>query len=138
MSIKRIYTVDDYPLAAYVVKRTIESISKHHCIVSDFESPAVLLYRFKQEFEKVDMVITDYEMPDIRGNELIKKLREIKPTIQIVVVSAWLDDTTGEDRHLIEKEVKALKPDLILSKPFPPKWVESIDTLLEKQPCTDC
>ena len=132
MSIKRIYTVDDYPLAAYVVKRTIEALSKHQCIVSDFESPAVLLYRFKQEFKDIDMVITDYEMPDIRGNELIKRLRAIKPTVQIVVVSAWLDDTTGKDRHLVKKEVKALNPDLILSKPFPRKWVETIDALLEK------
>jgi len=132
MSIKRIYTVDDYPLAAYVVKRTIESLSRHQCVVSDFESPALLLHRFKQKFEEIDMVITDYEMPELRGNELIKELREIKPTIQIVVVSAWLDDTTGEDRHLVGKEVKALNPDLILSKPFPPKWVGRIDALLEK------
>ena len=132
MSIKRIYTVDDYPLAAYVVKRTIESLSRHQCVVSDFESPALLLHRFKQKFEEIDMVITDYEMPELRGNELIKELREIKPTIQIVVVSAWLDDTTGEDRHLVGKEVKALNPDLILSKPFPPKWVSRIDELLEK------
>jgi CheY-like chemotaxis protein len=132
MLIKKIYTVDDYPMAAYIVKRTIESLSKHQCIVSDFESPTVLLNRFKEESKDIDMVITDYEMPDLRGNKLIKELRKIKPTIQIVVVSAWLDNTTGEDNHLVKKEVKELKPDLILSKPFPSKWVDSIDTLLEK------
>ena len=106
MLVKNIYTVDDYPLAAYIVKRTIESLSKYECVVSDFESPVVLLDSFKENFKDIDMIITDYEMPDLRGNELIQKLREIKPTIQIVVVSAWLDDVRGSDRHLVEKEVK--------------------------------
>ena len=114
MSVKKIYTVDDYPLAAFIVKRTIQSLSKHECVVSDFESPLVLLDKFRNEFEEIDMVITDYEMPDLRGDALIKQLREIKPNIQIVVVSAWLDSISSTDRELVEKEVKSLQPDLIL------------------------
>lgn len=131
MSKKYIFTVDDYPLAAFIVKRTIQSLSQHDCVVSDFESPLVLLERFKEEFETIDMVITDYEMPDLRGNELIQELRAVKPDIKIVVVSAWLDSVVAEDRDLVEKEVKALNPDLILSKPFPHQWVELVDGLLE-------
>jgi CheY-like chemotaxis protein len=129
MSIKTIYAVDDYPLAAYTIKRTIETFSKHKCQVFDFEEPLTLLEKFKQEFQTVDMVVTDYEMPTLRGNELIKKLREIKPDIKIIVVSAWLDNST-EDRHLVEKEVKALKPDMILSKPFPKHWIDKFDEIL--------
>lgn len=133
MSIKKIYTVDDYPLAAYTVKRTIETFSENECEVYDFESPLALLERFKKEFESVEMVVTDYEMPILRGNELIKKLREIKPSVKIIVVSAWLDSSTGEDRHLVEKEVKELKPDLILSKPFPNNWINQFDEILNRE-----
>ena len=133
MSVKKIYTVDDYPLAAYTIKRTIETFSKHECEVLDFESPLVLLERFKKEFQDVDLVVTDYEMPNLRGNELIAKLRELKPDIKIIVISAWLDTSTGAERHLVEKEVKALKPDLILSKPIRHQWIEELDAILERE-----
>lgn len=133
MSIKRIYTVDDYPLAAYTIKRTIETFSKHECIVSDFESPVALLEQFKKEYSHIDMVVTDYEMPMLRGNELILKLREIKPDIKIIVISAWLDTSTGEDRCLVAKEVRALKPDLILSKPIRHQWIDDLDDILSRQ-----
>lgn len=132
MSIKKIYAVDDYPLAAYTIKRTIEAFSTHECHVLDFESPFTLLEKFKLEFENIEMVVTDYEMPGLRGDELIQKLREIKPEIKIIVISAWLDSSKDEDRHVIEKEVKALHPDLILSKPFPKKWIEHFDEILSR------
>lgn len=130
MSIKTIYAVDDYPLAAYTIKRIIESFSKSDCTVFDFEDPLTLLGRFEQEFQSVDMVITDYEMPTLRGDELIKKLRLIKPDIKIIVVSAWLDSAHKGERHLIEKDVKELNPDMILSKPFPKNWVDKFDEVL--------
>ena len=131
MSKKNIYTVDDYPFAAYTVKRTIETLSQNDCIVSDFESPLTLLENFREEYKNIDMVITDYEMPEFCGDELITMLREIKPDIMIVVVSAWLD-STDSNHNLIKKEVQALNPDLILSKPFPANWVTELDTILDK------
>jgi len=127
---RKIYAVDDYPYAAYTTKRTIEKLSRHKCDVVDFESPLVLLNQFQKDYEDVDMVITDYEMPNLRGDALIKELREIKPDIRIVVMSAWLDTSASEGKELIGREVKALNPDLILTKPFPEKWVENIDNIL--------
>jgi DNA-binding NarL/FixJ family response regulator len=128
---KTIYTVDDYPLAAYTTKRTVEALSRHQCNIIDFESPIVLLHRFQKDFENIDMVITDFEMPNLRGDELIKELRKVKPEIKIVVTSAWLDTSSSEGKELIGKEVKALNPDLILAKPYPENWVNMIDDLLE-------
>ena len=43
MTKKRILTVDDYPLAAYTIKKTIEAFSKHKCDIQDFENPMDLL-----------------------------------------------------------------------------------------------
>jgi len=132
MNIKNILTVDDYPLAAYTVKKTIQAFSKFKCDVKDFENPLTLLEVFQKDFETIDMVVTDFEMPELRGNELILKLREIKPNIKIVVISAWLDSTSSEDQYLVEKEVKKLNPDLIFSKPFPDNWVQRLDEVLEQ------
>lgn len=132
MKTKRILTVDDYPLAAYTVKKTIEAFSKHKCDISAFENPLVLLIKFEEEFENIDLVITDYEMPELHGRDLIKKLREIKPDIKIIVISAWLDSVSGPNDDLIEKEIKELKPDYILSKPFPNNWIDKVDEILEQ------
>ena len=131
MNTKRILTVDDYPLAAYTVKKTIEAFSKFKCEIQDFENPLTLLEVFKQESDTIDMVITDFEMPELKGNELIRELRRIKPEVKVVVLSAWLDSTTGADKHLVEKEVQSLKPDLIFSKPFPENWISQLDSVLE-------
>jgi len=131
MNTKRILTVDDYPLAAYTTKRTIQVFSKFKCDIQEFENPLILLEVFKNEFKNIDLIVTDFEMPEMKGNELILRLREIKPDIKIVVISAWLDSTTGNDKHLVEVELKTLKPDLVFSKPFPKNWVKQLDDLLE-------
>jgi len=130
MSVKKILTVDDYPLAAYTTKKTIEAFSTHECEIKDFENSLTLLEVFKQDPESIDMVITDYEMPELRGSELIKELRKVKPDIKVVVVSAWLDSTTGEDNHLVKKKLSELNPDYILSKPFPENWIVKLDKIL--------
>ena len=122
-----------FPLhAAYTTKKTIEAFSSHKCEIEDFENPLELLEVFKKNSELIDMVVTDYEMPGLRGSELIKELRKVKPEIKVVVISAWLDSATGEDKHLVEKEVKALNPDYILSKPFPDNWIEKLDKILAR------
>jgi len=130
MHIKKILTVDDYPLAAYTVRKIIEAFSTHKCEIKDFDSPLELLSVFEEDPESIDMVVTDFEMPQLRGDELIKRLRELKPDIKIVVISAWLDSTSKDNQCLVEKEVKNLEPDLICSKPFPDNWIELLDEIL--------
>lgn len=130
MKTKRILTVDDYPLAAYTVKKTIEAFSTYQCDISDFESSRTLLESFKKEVDNVDLVITDFEMPDLHGKALIKELRQLKPSLKIIVISAWLDSVSKENDELISKQIKELNPDYILSKPFPDGWVSKVDELL--------
>ncbi|MCH9739813.1 MAG: response regulator [Epsilonproteobacteria bacterium] len=132
MKTKRILTVDDYPLAAYTVKKTVEAFSKYPCNISEFEDPVALLVTFQEEFENVDLIITDFEMPNLHGSALIKKLREIKPDIKIIVISAWLDSVSKENDELIEQKIRKLNPNYILSKPFPDAWVEKVDMLLSE------
>lgn len=39
-----------------------------------------------------DLLITDLQMPNAGGFEAIEKLREVKPTLPVMVVSGHLDD----------------------------------------------
>ena len=69
-----------------------------------------------------DLIISDIRMPNMSGNEMINKIKDINPDIPIIVVS-------GHGR-LIDKENKA---DIFLNKPIElDKLVESIYSLTRK------
>jgi CheY-like chemotaxis protein len=41
--------------------------------------------------EQVDAVILDYSMPGMHGGEVAAKMRQIKPTVPILLLSAYVD-----------------------------------------------
>lgn len=67
--------------------------------------------------KKIDIVLTDYQMPEMDGETLISKIRkDLKLSIPIVMVSA--NDTQSDFSKF--KNVK------VLSKPFTQKQIEKI------------
>ncbi len=69
--------------------------------------------------EQPDIIISDIRMPNMSGNDMIEKIKEINPNIPIIVVS-------GHGR-MISRTNKA---DLILEKPIKfDKLVEAIHKL---------
>ena len=78
------------------------------------------LNKFKES--KPDIVITDIRMPNMNGNEMIEKIRELDPNIPIIIVS-------GHGR-MIKKNIQA---DLLMEKPINfDKLVRSIYELTTK------
>lgn len=75
---------------------------------------ALNLYRTND----VDLVITDYEMPDMKGFDLAQRIREINPSAKIIMLSG-LDNATDQD--------KSAYVDCILKKPATMQIV--IDTI---------
>ncbi|KRA83089.1 PAS domain-containing sensor histidine kinase [Altererythrobacter sp. Root672] len=57
--------------------------------------------------EDLDLMVTDYAMPDMSGGELVEKAREIRPDLKVIVVSGFADLPDGEELGLPR-----------LSKPF--------------------
>lgn len=43
------------------------------------------------EKNKVDLILTDFRMPDMNGLEVIKKTRQINPEIPVIVITAFSD-----------------------------------------------
>ncbi len=41
------------------------------------------------EVSNIDLVITDYRMPDMSGLDLIKNLRKVLPAVQIIMLTAY-------------------------------------------------
>jgi len=119
-----ILIVDDNPLGS-VARKSV--LAEHGCQVAVASSPEQALDMFsKQSF---DLVVTDFKMPGMNGVELIKMLREMNPTIPVVLLSGFTDtlglseENTGanvvlqKSNHEVPQLVRAINRLLRPKKP---------------------
>jgi CheY-like chemotaxis protein len=52
---------------------------------------------FEENKSKIDLIISDLEMPEMNGKEVMDKLREINPQIKVMLSSGALTDTDEQD-----------------------------------------
>jgi len=75
------------------------------------------------ELQNFDVIITDYKMPVLGGEEWVKKLNELQGKNKILLLSAFLDEAKVVEDEVGEK----------ISKPFKRKdLVNKIIALLKK------
>jgi signal transduction histidine kinase/CheY-like chemotaxis protein len=125
---KYILLVDDDKDTLYTFDTYLKSIG--YPIVS-FLSPVEALDYFERNFTNCALVITDYNMPQMSGFNLIKKIREKdqKYGIKIILISATIKNnfTTYYDDKLSD-----LKINKFLEKPMPLEKLENeIKILIE-------
>ena len=89
--------VDDHALFRLGVKSAITSEHKDICIVGEADCGSALF----QLLETVtpDIILLDIILPDITGVEIARRLREKKPEIKILAISA--ENTTGVVQAMI-------------------------------------
>lgn len=77
----------------------------------EFESytdPSEALSRLKEA--RFSLIITDFMMPGIRGDEIRKSAREIQPDIPVLIMSGYDPETSDELKKVITKECFIKKP----------------------------
>jgi CheY-like chemotaxis protein len=100
---KRILLVEDDRGAREAIKLLL-SIDRHTVVEATEGLGAIELLK-SQSF---DLAILDYFMPGMRGSELALHIRQIAPSLPIVMITAYL-----------EKLAEADKPvDAVIGKPF--------------------
>ncbi len=100
---KRILLVDDDASARESIKLLL-TIDRHTVVEAATGPQAIELMR-RQPF---DLVILDYFMPEMQGCQVARRLKEIAPSVPILMITAYL-----------EKLAEADKPvDAVLGKPF--------------------
>ena len=55
-------------------------------------SSGVSALRQVQETENIDIVILDYKLPDMSGIEVLQELKKIKPSMPVIIVTAFGDE----------------------------------------------
>lgn len=81
---------------------------------------------FDESPSSYDLVITDFNMPDMNGYELVKVLKKIRRDIRVIMM-------TGYNDMFEEEKVIAIGVEKIISKPYTKSVIaETIDFVLKK------
>lgn len=88
---KRVLVVDDDPLVLGVTAEMVEDIG---CDVRTARNGAEALAKIAGD-EKIEILITDINMPDISGYVLAERARQIRPSIRIILLSGRESATHG-------------------------------------------
>jgi signal transduction histidine kinase len=83
----RILVVDDDLLVAASTEAMLEDLG-HRTVVASSAALALDAIRADDEF---DLVITDYAMPVMNGGDLAKQIRQLRPSLPLLLVTGYAD-----------------------------------------------
>lgn len=102
-----VFVVDDEPLVGTVVDL---SLQMHGYRTRLFTDPAAALEMFRSASPKPDLLITDYNMPNLTGLDLIRECKATHAAIKTILCSGTVE--TASLTALVPK------PDRLIPKPF--------------------
>lgn len=89
-----ILVVDDDRDIGIMLEEMLAKLN-HQCHV--FQNTEDALTHFKEHKDGYDMAIIDYVMPGMKGDLLAKEIKKIKPSIRLMLLSAYLVDNKMDD-----------------------------------------
>ena len=104
---QRVLFIDDETNVCEVGRQMLESLGHH---AETFESGGAALARFREAPDDFDAVITDLHMPDISGFEVAAAVRALRPTILIVLATAYAERVTVDQARAQGIAELLLKP----------------------------
>ena len=115
---RRILVVDD----EYAIRVLLKSFLEGHDYEVQLAEDGENALRTFEEFQP-EVVITDIMMPVESGLSLVSRIRERNPSIKVIYLSAWLDETDTEKR--LNEELSNYPDYRLIKKPF------DLDALLQ-------
>jgi signal transduction histidine kinase/ActR/RegA family two-component response regulator len=91
--VEHILFVDDEPEITFMGKKMLENLGYKVSISSDSTSA---LEEFRNNPGKYSLLVTDQNMPNMRGTDIALKMREIQPELKVIII-------TGYSEHLSEE-----------------------------------
>lgn len=118
-----ILLIDDNRLGLTARKHVLEELGYKTIIAT---SAHVALDQFSKQ--NVDLVVTDYKMPEMSGIDLIQKMRAVKAEVPIILISGFVD-VLGLDEQTTGADVVMMKSANEVST-----LVRSVGRLLNRKP----
>jgi PAS domain S-box-containing protein len=104
---ERILFIDDEDTLADLGKQMIESLGYQ---VTSRVNSVEALSLFRNDPEAFDLVITDLVMPDLAGDELVRRIRTIRADIPVILVTGFTEQMTPEKAASLGVSKLAIKP----------------------------
>jgi DNA-binding NtrC family response regulator len=98
------------------IRSFLKTIISNYCecySIFEFGCPLKAYDFFYENRDDVKLVISDFEMPNLDGCELITKMKQAKSNLKTGIVSGCI--INGEE---VSKELKCSGADFFMSKPF--------------------
>ena len=96
-------------------------LDRHSFDVCGYTDPLLALEHFKNNYNKIDLVLSDIRMPQMNGYELANRIKALQPKVKVILMSAF------ETREVeFSKMFHSVKIDSLISKPI------SMKSLTEK------
>jgi DNA-binding NtrC family response regulator len=76
--------IDITKLFQYAISASIEGVS-----VITFNDPVTALEHFEDNKKDYALVISDLRMPNLNGLELLKKVKQLNPSVRTILISAY-------------------------------------------------
>ncbi|MFC1547244.1 PAS domain S-box protein [Candidatus Neomarinimicrobiota bacterium] len=105
---EHILVVDDEPMLPMLLREILESANY---VVSIAESGETALKRIRESSEPIDLIITDLDMRNMGGRELVESIRGDSLKTPVIVTSGYFDPDEV-------KELKNLDVERFMNKPF--------------------
>jgi CheY-like chemotaxis protein len=106
---RSILLVDDELDIVNSVKRWLKADGFN---VYGFTNPLQALEYFQNNYDKIDLVLSDIKMGKMNGYELVKKIKAIRPEIKVVFMTALETDLPE-----LSKILPSIKIDGLILKP---------------------
>jgi two-component SAPR family response regulator len=103
------------------IKHSLNKIRLH---VYAFTDPLLALEHFRINYKDYILIVSDIRMPGMNGFEFVRKVREISPTIKILLMSAFEINSTelsvglGETKieGFIQKPISLREMNIVIQK----------------------
>ena len=93
-----VLVVDDEEM---VVQQTVE---RHGCQTASFNNPGEALQYYRENSQKITLMITDLTMPKVSGPDLIRRALRINPKLPIILITGYANEHILDDiRPLIHR-----------------------------------
>jgi two-component system, cell cycle sensor histidine kinase and response regulator CckA len=98
---------------------------KHGFRTVSFGDPAQALNFFNEHKDIIDLVVTDFNMPEIEGGELARRMAAVNPEIPVVLITGYMGSLRASD---CTPNVK-----IVLEKPTPTNLLlQTVRTLVDR------
>ena len=120
---RQILVVDDEENIALLIKMRLSYIpdSEIHTVTSAHAALAML------QHQAVDLLITDFSMPDMNGLDLVAKAKKAQPDLPVLMV-------TGVTKPELRRQAATARIQRVFTKPIPfRQFCEQVEAILQRE-----